>query len=95
MKNLLATVTFIPSNQSGRSQPIVMDAHRCILSVNNLNFDCRVFFTDLPVSPGQTVDVEIGIIYSELALKHLQVGNVFVLREINTIARGVVREIYT
>ena len=89
-----ATVKFFRSDQGGRDGPTPADSLRCILVVDDKNFDVALWLEEVgSVSPGQTVQVPMSFVSPALAMKHVTLGKKFFLRDYRRIAEGVFDEI--
>jgi len=92
--DVLAEVKFCPTQCGGRQGPTPTDELHCILSIDSLNFDVRIYFgAHGPVSPGEKILAPIRFLHINAAMPHLAVGRTFTLRERTTIADGVITKI--
>ena len=92
--DIVARVHFYSSAEGGRRTPITRDELRCIMTIDELNLDVRVYFQTVgAVSPGQTVTAPIRFLDPSTALPHCTVGKEFVLRELRAIAEGTMVDI--
>ena len=86
---IIAEVTFLPTNLGGRRGPTPPDHFGCPLQIAKHLFDCRLLLAGIgAVSPGQTVTVPIKFLQPELVAPHLHEGAEFELWERGTIAKG-------
>jgi len=97
MADIVATVSFFPTEAGGRSGPtpgpgpirfmpiMVIDGENFIVLFHLEEVGC--------IYPGQTVRVPLSFLSPALVRKHCSLGKPFTIREIETIASGVIDEI--
>lgn len=91
--DIVADVRFYSTAEGGRQQVTPATMFACILVISGENFDCRLLLEGIgPVAPGQTVRVPIKFLSPHLLKHRLTKGTHFHLRELRTIAEGVVSE---
>jgi hypothetical protein len=93
--DILATVTFYPTDAGGRRGPTPAKWFGCIITMDEQNyFDVRLLLEHTgPVAPGQTVTVPIKFLDLENAKTSCAVRRKFFIREINFIGEGIIEEL--
>jgi hypothetical protein len=92
--DIIASIQFISSKAGGRKSPIVMPIFKCIFEHQDEMNDCAIFLDELgDVWPGQRITAPIKFLYPELVRPRIKIGDSFKLREMGTIANGVIEEI--
>lgn len=92
--DIIATITFVMTQQGGRKSPIMHEAFGCIFEHAGQTNDCRLLVAGMgDIWPGQKVTVPIVFLCPDLVLPRIKVGDVFTLREAKTIAHGIIDEI--
>ena len=93
--DILAELTFFPSEKGGRRGPTPSDAFGCPVGFEGQNFDIRFDLSPVgQVSPGSTVHVKGQFLSPHLIKPRLKVGSTFTLWELGTIGEGRVLELY-
>jgi hypothetical protein len=97
MKRAIAKVTFLSTEEGGRTQPIPLMNFGCpvffegVDALSSHGYDCRLLISEYgaAISPGETVnELAMIFLYPEDVFPHLKIGVRFTLWEGRTIARG-------
>lgn len=92
--HILAAVKFLSTDKGGRKGPTPPNIFRCIFEFEGEHFDCALLLGEgKVVSPGTNAKVPIVFLFPQYIKSRLKVGNKFTLRELGTIAEGVIEEI--
>ena len=94
MAHIVATITFLRTEDGGRASPLPAGRVGYILEINNQNFSCWLLNSgDSVVKPGDCARLEIVLAAPELAMPLLNEGVDFALRDEREVARGVVSKV--
>jgi hypothetical protein len=92
--DLIASITFLSSEDGGRRAAIPPRIFRCPLKFEGEMFDCGLHPEETgPVPAGATVTVPITLLFPELVKPRLRLGSRFTLWDLRTIAEGIVTKI--
>jgi hypothetical protein len=92
--DIIASLRFLSTEEGGRKGPTPPGIFRCLLEFEGAKFDCGLHLEGTgPLAPGVAAVVPITLLFPALIKPRLKVGSRFELREIATIATGVVIEV--
>jgi len=92
--NIIAKVYLYPTDEGGRQGPTPSNYIGFPLEFEGSYYDCRLLLDDIgSISPGETVEVPIIFLYSELIVPKLKIGSKFRLWERGFKGDGVVLDI--
>lgn len=93
-EDIVAAVRLYGTEQGGRQGPTPDSAWNCIMEIDGVNVDARLNLKELgPLSPGQSAVVPICFLDPATARDHCTIGAQFTLRELHTVAEGVIRDV--
>lgn len=93
--DIVAKVRFYSTAEGGRLGPIVATKiFKCIFVLPWGNFDCGLMVEGIsPLEPGKSATVPVMFLVPDLLRGRLRVGDKFQLRELKTIADGVIESV--
>ena len=99
MKNItedaLAFVIFFPSENGGRKGPTPREYFKCIITIDNINFDVRLNLIESgAIWPGSSTKVLVKFLDITVAKKHFKIGSEFLMREVTIFGYGNILECY-
>jgi len=94
MGNILATISFIRTEDGGRNGPLPSGRIGYILEVSGQSFSCWLLNPKgIPVEPGGAAQLEMVLAAPELALPLLKEGRRFELKDHRKVATGIIDKI--
>jgi hypothetical protein len=92
--DLIANIQLRTTDEGGRKGPTLAEYLRCIFGFQAEFFDCQLLLQDVgPLYPGTAARVPIAFLNPQLIKDRLRPGDKFILREVQTIAEGVVEQL--
>lgn len=89
----MARLDFLTTKAGGRQGPTPANELRCIMTLEGENFDVTLHLDETgAISPGQSATVPVSFLF-DYAKPLCAVGKEFTLRELRTIAKGMILEI--